>query len=247
MLALSAGVHADTVAVAVASNFADTAAELAHDFEASTGHDVLLIRGSSGKLFAQIINGAPVDVFLSADVALPRQIGQRGLAAPGSHFTYAFGELVIWSRDQAFVDKDCLQVLSSDEARKIAIANPLHAPYGVAAKQFLEGEGLWHDLQPRLVYGENIAQTLQFVATGNANIAFVAQSQLKSGKLPAASCMTTVSGTAHTPIEQAAIRLSRADNNKAALAFVRFLASDAAAATIRSHGYRLPEVPGSQQ
>ena len=124
--------------------------------------------------------------------------------------------------------------------RKIAIANPLHAPYGVAAKQFLEGEGLWQDLQSQLVYGENIAQTLQFVATGNATIAFVAQSQLRSGKLPAATCMTTVPEVAHPPIEQAAIRLARSDKNEAALAFVGFLASEAAATTIRSQGYRLP-------
>ena len=247
IFALSAGANAETVTVAVASNFAETASELAREFEASTGHDVLLIRGSSGKLFAQIINGAPIDVFLSADVELPRQIGLRGFAEPDSHFTYAFGELVIWSRDPAFVGKDCLQSLSSDRARKIAIANPLLAPYGVAAKQFLEDAGLWRALQPQLVYGENISQTLQFVATGNANIAFVAQSQLKSGRLPAATCMTTLSELEHAPIEQAAVRLSRADNNKAALAFIGFLVTDAATARIRSDGYRLPKDRGLQR
>ena len=246
ILALSTGATAETVTVAVASNFADTASELAREFEASTRHEVQLIRGSSGKLFAQIVNGAPVDVFMSADVELPRQIGLRGLAESDSHFTYAFGELVIWSRDPTFAGKDCMQSLSSNEARRIAIANPLHAPYGVAAKQYLEGMGLWQDLESRLVYGENIAQTLQFVATGNANIGFVAQSQLKSGRLPEASCMTTVSELAHSPIEQAAIRLSRANNNKAALAFVSFLSNEAAAATIRRNGYRLPADRGSQ-
>lgn len=239
LLSASQSAIADTVTVAVASNFANTAEKLAAAFESSSTHDVRLIRGSSGRLFAQIINGAPIDVFLSADTERPRQLVERSLAQRGSRFTYAIGELVIWSRDPDI--DNCLQSLHRTSGKKVAIANPLLAPYGAAAKEFLQRESIWESLYPNLVFGENIAQTMQFVATGNASVGFVARSQIKAAHLPAASCMIAVPVGTHSPIKQDAVLMRHASGNKAAVAFVRFMQVADARDLIRQYGYRLPE------
>ncbi len=236
---VAASAAAEGVTVAVASNFAATAGELAEDFESLTGHRVRLVRGSTGKLYAQIVNGLPVDVFLSADSARPRQLVDEQFAVTGSKFTYALGELVVWSRDPELEGRDCGRALRST-AKKVAIANPLLAPYGMAARAYLQHESIWRQVQPRLVYGENIAQTLQFVATGNAAIGLVAKSQLGIGGLPPATCMKLVPPDTHAPIEQAAVLLRRSGKNVAAREFLAFLAGENARAVIEAHGYRLP-------
>lgn len=240
----AAGVSAETLTVAVASNFATTAGELAAAFETETGYDVVLVRGSSGKLYAQIVNGAPFDVFLSADAERARKLEDSGLALPGSRFTYAIGQLVAWSRDPALAGADCLQALGNDAPGRIAIANPGLAPYGLAAKQYLQHAGLWERLEGRLVIGESIAQTLQFAAAGGARIGLVAVAQLDVDGLPAASCMTPVPAGTHAPIEQQAVVLTRAQNGDAALAFASFLNSAAARQAIAKAGYLLPESGG---
>ena len=237
-LAIAGGARADTVTVAVASNFARTAEAIAAAFQAHTAHEVRFVRGSSGKLYAQIVNGAPIDVFLSADAERPQALESRGIVEPDSRFTYAIGALVLWSRDDAFAGQDCWQALRATDG-KIAIANPRLAPYGVAAVQALERESLWDAVDDRLVYGENIAQTLQFAATGGAVAGLVARSQLYGTTLPAASCSAEVDASLHEPIAQQAVTMKRADGGAAA-ACAAFLTGSEARDIIAGHGYRLP-------
>lgn len=242
ILLISASVLADTVTVAVASNFADTAEKLAAAFESQTTHEVRLIRGSSGRLFSQIVNGAPIDIFLSADAERPRQLEARALAQKGSVFTYAIGELVVWSRDPKFESKNCMQGLQSPDIRKIAIANPLLAPYGAAAKEFLRHELLWEQLKSNLVIGENIAQAMQFTVTGNATIGLIAKSQIMGGRLPTPTCVSPVPANTHAPIRQDAAVTKRGVNNTAAIAFAKFLQRAEARELIRKCGYTLPDI-----
>ena len=236
-------VSAATVTVAVASNFADTAETLGREYERTTQHDVVLVRGSSGKLFAQIVNGAPIDVFLSADRERPLELLQRENRDAGDAFVYAIGELVIWSGDPAAAGLDCSRFLQTT-SRKIALANPRLAPYGLAAREFLEQASLWERLQPQLVYGENISQALQFVASGNASVGLVARSQLLHADLPATRCRVDVPHFTHAPIEQAGIVTGHGLANPAASDFAAFLQSDAARNLIEASGYRvLPREP----
>lgn len=239
---LSAAAVAETATVAVASNFAQTAAELKNLFESSSQHRLRLVRGSSGKLYSQIANAAPFDVFLSADSLKPRTLLDNRLAHPGSYITYAVGQLVVWSRDPRLRGDDCLRQLGQSTTKKIAVANPSLAPYGAAAMQYLLRQPSWPEIEPHLVYGENIAQTLQFVATGNASIGLIAKSQLASGRLPATTCVMPVPANLHDPIEQGAVLLSRAKDNEAARAFLAFLQSGDARALIQRHGYVLPSL-----
>jgi molybdate transport system substrate-binding protein len=233
--------RAEVLTVAVASNFAGTAERLASGFEQDTGFAVRLVTGSSGKIFAQIANGAPFDVFLSADQARPEELEQRGLAVSGSRITYALGRLVLWSRDPEYDGSNCLDELARLDAGRLAIANPRHAPYGVAARDFLRNAGLWERFEPRLLVGENIAQTLQFAATGGARFALVAASQLLSSNIPVASCSEAIASDRHAPIRQQAVLLRRAVDNKAALGFLEYLKSPAAIAVIKDAAYDIEE------
>ena len=218
--------------VAVAANFTAPMKEIAAAFRKSSGHHINLSFGSSGKLLAQIQNGAPFDIFLSADTAKPAALLKAGQAVAGSDFTYAVGTLVLWSGGS----DDARAILDSGHYRKLAIANPRLAPYGAAALQTLEKLGLAGSAKPKLVSGENIAQTYQFVASGNADIGFVALSQIiKNGRAPAGAWV--VPAKLHTPIRQDAVLLSRASTNEAAKALIKFLRSDAATAIIRHYGY----------
>ena len=228
----------DYVTVAVASNFGATAREIAAEFAGVADYEVRITTASTGKLYAQIVNGAPFDVLLAADAERPRRLETGGDGAPGTRFTYAIGALVLWSRQ---VD-DCRSALQRDEGGRVAIANPDTAPYGAAAKAYLQNAGLWDSVSARLVIGENIAQTLQFAASGNAQLGFIARSQLQAPSLPEASCSWPVPEETHEPIAQQAILLRRADGSVGARAFIDFLRSDAGRAIILRHGYRLPEV-----
>jgi molybdate transport system substrate-binding protein len=234
LLALASGARAGEVHVAVATNFAKTAHAVAEAFAAGTGHRALVSDGSTGKLYAQIVNGAPFEVFLSADAERPRRLEAEGHAVPGSRFTYALGRLVLWSPDPARVTGE--EVLRRDDFRHLAIANPELAPYGAAAQQVLEKLGLWEKLEPRLVRGEDVGQTFHFVATGNAELGFVALSQVTDQ----GGSRWVVPGDRFAPLEQQAVVLGHGRDDVAARAFLDFLRGDAARAMIEKAGYGLP-------
>jgi molybdate transport system substrate-binding protein len=236
LLSAAAAAPAGEVRVAVASNFARTLEVVAVRFEAATGHQVVLAPGSTGKHYAQIRNGAPFDLFFAADVRRPRLLEEAGIAAPGSRFTYAVGRLVLWSPQPGYVDPEG-QVLAKGGYRYLAIANPRLAPYGAAARDVLEGLGLWQSVQRRLVRGENIAQAYQFVASGNAELGFVALSQLSTpdGETPGSRWI--VPRRLHAPIEQQVVLLRDTEAARALLAFVR---TAEGAALIRGFGYEVP-------
>jgi molybdate transport system substrate-binding protein len=240
ILLLAAPAIAGHATVAVASNFAVPARELVARFEDATDHRLKISAAATGKLYAQIANGAPFDVLLAADRLRPRRLEDEGLGVADSRFTYAVGSLVLWSRDPDYDGRDCLAALSALGARKLAIANPLTAPYGHAARQYLQAAGLWDGVEQQLVFGENIAQTLHFVATGNAALGLIAAAQAADGRLPEATCHVPIPGDTHTPIEQQAILLKRAAANAAAAEFLHFLRSPAGREIISAHGYAVP-------
>jgi len=228
------------VRLAVATNFHAATQELASEFERTTGHSTRISYGSTGKLYAQIVQGAPFDVFLAADHLRPERLVKEGLAEPGTRFTYAVGRLVLWSpQPEAITDPEIF--LTARSSQRLAIANPATAPYGLAAQQVLQKLGLWEKLGPALVRGESIAQTFQFVATGNARGGFVAAAQLVDRNQKGSAWM--VPANMHQPIAQQAVLLDRGRNNAAARAWMAFLKTPDASATIRSHGYDLVNHP----
>ncbi len=230
--------------VAVASNFVHPIEALETLFAAHTGHRLRISSGSTGQLYAQILSGAPYDLFLAADQHRPRLLEERGLTVPGSRFTYAVGLLTLWSADAGRIDEAGPAVLRRGDFRHLAIANPELAPYGLAARQVLQAFGLWDALAPRLVRGQSIAQAFQFVVTGNAELGFVARSQVLSPRNRTPGSRWDVPESLHAPIRQDAVLLARARDNAAANAFMEFLRSTKAAALIRSFGYDLePDEP----
>lgn len=233
--------RADTVLIAVASNFAEPLREIADEFMLGGKHEVRISTGSSGHLYAQIVNGAPYDVFLSADSRRPELIEQASLAKPATRFTYALGTLVLWTRAGDSVTGACDSALHAPGRRKVAIANPQLAPYGAAAKQVLLKRQVWESLQSNLVYGENISQVLHFVVSGNADVALLAQAQLDALNHIDAHCLMSIPGDEHEAIAQQGLVLARASENKAAEAFLRYLQGPEARAVITRYGYRLPK------
>ncbi|MGH8548980.1 MAG: molybdate ABC transporter substrate-binding protein [Methylococcales bacterium] len=227
---------ADEISVAVASNFTDAIKTITARFEAGTAHQVTLIFGSTGNHYAQIENGAPFDAFFAADVERPELLENEGLASPGSRFTYAVGKIVLWSPQADYVDPQG-KVLQQREFRHLAIANPKLAPYGIAAREVLQAYGVWDVLQSRIVRGENIEQTFQFVASGNAELGFVACSQIRRPGHPAAGSFWEVPQSLYSPIEQQAVLLK---DNEAARAFLSFVKTDEARTIIQSFGYDTP-------
>ena len=225
--------------VAVAANFAGSAKSLAAEFERSSGHKLLLSMGSTGKFYAQIKSGAPFDVFLSADDETPARLEKEGLAAAGTRFSYAIGKLVLWSPRSGMVDASGA-VLRSAAFKRIAIANPKLAPYGAAAREAMEKLGVWSALQKKLVLGENIAQTLQFISSGNAELGFVALSQVQQGGKTPEGSYWLVPQADYDPIRQDAVLLARANANLAARQFLDFLRGPLAREVIRADGYDLP-------
>ena len=227
---------AGEVQVAVAANFTAPMQVIAADFEKTTGHQALLAFGATGTFYAQIKNGAPFDVLLAADDNTPARLEAEGGTVAGSRFTYAIGKLVLWSAKPDGVDAQG-EVLKRGDFRHLAIAAPKLAPYGAAAVETLEKLGLLSAIEPRFVQGENIAQTYQFIATGNAELGFVALSQVfGDGKLKRGSAWI-VPDTLHHPIRQDAVLLSRGKDNAAAIALMDYLKSDAAKAVIGTFGY----------
>lgn len=232
--------RADTVLVAVASNFTKPMTEIAAAFEKFTGHSADLSFGSSGKFVSQLENGGPFEVFLSADDKNPIKLEQSGLAVKNSRFTYALGKLVLWSATPGLVD-DQGQILGKGGFKHLALANPKLAPYGAAAVEVLKNQGVFDELQPLFVQGENIAQTHQFISTGNAELGFIALSQvIDNGKLATGSGWI-IPADRYKPIRQDAILLENGAENPAAPALLKFLKSPEALAIIRKYGYDLAE------
>ena len=241
LLILPFAAGGEPLTVAVASNFQTTAQELGKAFERGTGRAVRISAGSTGKLYGQIVNGAPFDVFLAADVERPARLERTGDAVPATRITYAIGSLVLWSRDAALAGANCRNELENLAGAKLAIANPETAPYGRAAIEFLEAAKLLETVRPSLVIGENISQTLHFVATGNARLGFVAASQIARPELPRSTCAWTVPDDMHRPIAQQAVLLQRSVNRDAGQQFLEFLVSERARSIIVAAGYRVPE------
>ena len=233
----SAVAVAEEVRVAVATNFLATAKEIIIHFEQDTAHVVVISSGSSGKLYVQIKNGAPFDVFFSADVDRPALLEEEGFAVRGSRFTYAVGRLTLWSADSDLIDKNGKTVLSDGTFEHLAIANPKTAPYGTAAQRTLQALGLWGHVKDRLVQGENIGQTFQFVFSTNAELGFVALSQVLDGKINGAGSRWDVSEGLHDPLRQQAVLLVNGQGNDAARAFLSYVKGPKALNVIQRFGY----------
>ena len=237
-LLASNSVLADEVQVAVAANITVPMQTIAADFEQDTGHKALLAFGGTGKFYAQIRNGAPFEVFLAADDTTPAKLEKDGAGVPGSRFTYAIGKLVLWSSQAGYVDEQG-DVLNKGEFAHLALANPKLAPYGAAAIETLTALKLLGTVQPKLVMGENIAQAYQFVASGNAELGFVALSQvMQDGKIGEGSAWV-VPNDLYQPIRQDAVLLEAGKDKPAALALMQYLRGDKANAVIRSFGYEI--------
>lgn len=228
--------RAETVQVAVAANFTAPMKAIAESFEKDTGHKAALSFGATGKFYAQIKSGAPFELFLSADGETPAKLDQEGGAVAGSRFTYATGKLVLWSPKADGVDAQG-EVLKKNAFRNIAIAAPKLAPYGAAAMETLTKLGLADAVTPKLVQGESIGQAYSFVATGNAELGFVALSQVyENGKIKSGSGWI-VPANLHSPLRQDAVLLAKGRGNAAATALLAYLKGDKAKAVIRSYGY----------
>ena len=229
---------AGEVQVAVAANFTAPIQAIAQDFEKDTGHTLVAAYGATGQFYAQIKNGAPFEVFLAADDSTPAKLEQEKAIVPGSRFTYAIGTLALWSAKPGYVD-DKGEILKQNTFQHLAIANPKTAPYGLAATQVLDKLKLTEATQAKWVEGQNITQTYQFVSTGNAELGFVALSQIyKDGKVQSGSAWI-VPAQLHAPIRQDAVLLDKGKDNPAAKALVEYLKGPKAAAVIKSYGYEI--------
>ena len=238
LLLTSLAARADEVQVAVAANFTAPMQQIAALFEKDSGHKAVLAFGATGKFYAQIVNGAPFEVLLSADDETPARLEKEGLGVSGSRYTYAVGKLVLWSADANRVD-NAGTVLKSGDYKHLSIANPQAAPYGAAAMEALGKLGVLPEVQARIVQGENISQAHQFIVSGNAELGFVALSQVyKDGKLTSGS-MWLVPADLYTPILQDAVLLAKGRDKPAASALLAYLKGDKARAVIRSYGYEL--------
>jgi molybdate transport system substrate-binding protein len=227
---------ADTVQVAVASNFSGVMAGLATSFERDTGHRVVMVTGATGTLYAQISNAAPFEVLLAADQSTPAKLIADGLADPSSRFTYAIGKLVLWSAKPGVVDPRG-EVLKTAHYRHLALANPKTAPYGAAAVEVLSRLGVLKMWEPKWVQGENIAQTQQFIASGNAELGFVALSQIQQAGQIETGSVWRVPEQLYSPIRQDAVLLRAGRGKAAALALMDYLRGEQAQTLIKANGY----------
>lgn len=238
LLCFTALARADEVQVAVAANFTAPARQIALDFERETGHKARLAFGGTGKFYAQIRNGAPFEVLLAADDETPARLEKEGAAVAGTRYTYAVGRLALWSARAGYVD-DKGEVLRRNEFRHLALANPRLAPYGAAAVEALTALRLLDSVQAKFVQAENIAQAHQFVASGNAELGFVALSQVVKDGKPGEGSAWVVPASLHQPIRQDAVMLDKGRGKPAAEAWLKFLRSDKAKAAIRGYGYEI--------
>ncbi|MEX0941464.1 MAG: molybdate ABC transporter substrate-binding protein [Pseudomonadales bacterium] len=243
--------RADQALFAVATNFRPVMDELVTHFEASSRHQIKFTTGSTGTLYAQVRSGAPFDALLAADERRPALLDGQGIAVPGSRFTYAIGQLALWSPHPRFVLDDGIAVLRAGEFRRLAMANPRVAPYGLAAQEVLATLGIAALLKDRIVQGENIGQTHAMIATGGAELGFTALSYVTSaGSSSGNTSHNTQTGThwrvptdLYSPIRQDAVLMARAKENTAARAFLAYLQSNQARQIIRAHGYLTDDEP----
>jgi molybdate transport system substrate-binding protein len=228
---------AEAALVAVAANFAEAAGALSERFRAAGGHELQLTTGSTGKLYAQIKAGAPFDALLSADAATPARLLEEGHAVTGTSFPYAIGQLTLWSSDPERIGEDGPAALLDPGLRFVALANPDLAPYGAAARDALQSLGLWDALRPRVVMGQNVGQTHAMVATGAAEVGFVALSAVMGPRAGAKGSRWDVPQDLFAPIRQDAVLLNQGAENVAATAFLDFLRTQEAAEMIEAFGY----------
>lgn len=234
---------APTLTVAAASDLQAALPVIASQFEKDTGHKVTLTFGSSGNFFTQIQNGAPFDVFLSADIDYPRRLERAGIAERGTLYEYATGRLVLWTRSDSGVDvRRGLTMLVEAGVRKIAIANPAHAPYGRAAVAALRHVGVYDRVQPKFVLGENISQAAQFAQSGNAEVGVLALSLALAPALQRAGSYVEIPANFHAPIEQAAVVLSTSSQKGLARRFLAALKAPEAVRILQSYGFAPPRV-----
>ena len=235
---LAAGpTRADEALVAVAANFAGAVEAITAEFSKDTGHSVQITTGATGKLYAQISEGAPFAILLSADAKTPAKLEEEGMAVSGSRFTYAIGRLSLWSPDLARIGQDPRAALTASDTLYVAIANPELAPYGVAAREALTAMGLWDTIQPKVVMGQNIGQTFSLADTGAAQMGFVATSAVQGPGISPRGSRYDVPQDMFSPIRQDAVLLKAGEGNSAAIAFMDYLESARAKAIIRSFGY----------
>lgn len=241
LLAIACGVttqaSAEQVIVAVSANFVPPFREIALEFEHTTGHSIKVAAGSTGTFYSQIKNGAPFDVFVSADTERPRLLEEEGLGVKDSRVTYAVGRLALWSLTPSLVKG--ADTLNSQHFKHLAIANPKTAPYGAAAMQTMQKLGVWDNLQPRIVTGENLGQTMGFIESGNAELGFVALSQVLDPKIKGKGARWDVPAELHEPIKQDMILLTKGKDNPAARALMEFMGGPQAKAVIGRYGYEL--------
>jgi molybdate transport system substrate-binding protein len=239
LLGLCGPVAAEDALVGVATNFMEVVTELRDQFEAESGHDISLAGGSSGKLYAQILNGAPFDVFLSADRDLPERIEQSAFGVAGTRFTYAVGRLVLWSARAELVRDDLQTTLLQEGIIKLAIANPALAPYGVASREALQSSGVWDLVSAKIVMGENVAQAAALVGTGNADVGLIALSFARRPDRPLGGRYIVIPEDLHSPVSQDAILLKHGEDNRAAREFLAFLQGEYAAGLMQANGYEV--------
>jgi len=228
---------AEQALVAVAANFISPFREIAIEFETTTGHTLRVATGSSGNFYSQIKNGAPFDVFFSADMERPKLLENEGLGVKDSRFTYAIGRLVLWSPNTDLIKGE--ETLRTKPFRRLAMANPKTAPYGVAAIQTMKKLELWENVQPQIVMGESLGQTMGFIESGNAQLGFVALSQVLDPKIKGQGSRWDVPAHLHEPITQDVIVLMKGKDNQAAKALIEFIGGPQARKIIERYGYEL--------
>lgn len=238
VFSFAGSVRADEVRIAVATNFLPPLKEIVARFKEETGHDTTISSGSTGKLYAQILNGAPFDFFFSADTVQTGLLEDKGFAVPGSRFVYAVGRLVLWSADPDLIKSNGVVTLREKKFKHLAMANPKTAPYGRAALQAMQSLGVWGELSSSIVMGEDIGQAFQFVASKNAELGFVALSQsMAYGN--AGSSRWEVPASLYTPIRQEAVLLRHGESNPSARALAQFLRTTKIGEIIERYGYGL--------
>jgi molybdate transport system substrate-binding protein len=250
MIALCAfpSASAEEITIAAASDLQAVFQEVSTQFQKQTGNTAKLTFGSSGNFFTQIQNGAPFDLYFSADIDYPKKLEAAGLAEPGTLYQYATGRIVLWVPNESKLDLgQGLKALLDSSVKKVAIANPAHAPYGRAAVAALQHEKLYDQVSPKFVQGENISQTMQFVASGNADIGVVALSLAMSPAMKNKGRYVEVPVETYPPIEQAAVVLKSSQKKKAAEQFLAFLRTKTIADLMRSYGFSVPDGPKAPQ
>jgi molybdate transport system substrate-binding protein len=241
LLATAPVAMAQDLAIAAASDLQAVLPTVVAQFEKDTGRHVEVTFGSSGNFVAQIQNGAPFDLFFSADIDYAKRLESAGLGEPGSVYEYAVGKIVLWTRKESGLDVSRgLAILQDPRVRKIAIANPQHAPYGRAAVAALKHEGLYDGLQPKIVLGENISQTVQFVQSGNADVGIIALSLALAPKAKEIGVYADIAASAYPPIAQAAVIVAASKNKALAREFISFMKRPDTISLMQSFGFAVP-------